>query len=125
MKRNVMVPMVLAAGFVLGSAGVVLAAGQPSNELSALANAKTSMEQAITIAQNTTGGKAVRIAFDRDHGRYIYRVRTLTKDGMDRVSIDAASGRVLTVASAMPIGRSNAADPYHVFANPEYQHDHS
>ena len=123
MKRNTMVSLVMATGLMLGSADAAVAAGRSSNELSALDNAKTSMEQAITIAQNTTGGKAMSVAFGRDHGQYVYRIRTQTRNGMDRVVIDAANGMVTTVASIAPAARSNSPDA--IFNAPEYQPDHS
>lgn len=98
MKRALVIPAIATIGLLLGAAGAAVAAvGSHPGELSALTHAKTSMEQALTIARKTTGGKAVRIAFDHDHGRYIYRVKMLTKSGMERVAIDATSGRVLTV----------------------------
>lgn len=124
MKRNGMISMVMAAGLVLGGAGVAFAA-TPSHQLSTLDHAKTSMRQAITIAQNITGGKAVRVAFNRANGHGVYRIRTATKHGMDRVVINAANGTVTTVASATPALRTNNQDPYHVFSDGEYQPDRS
>jgi len=100
------IPVIAAGSLLLGTTATALAAGYDSHELSALIGAKTSMEQAITIAQKTTGGKATSIAFGRDNGRYIYRVKTLTKSGMDKVAIDASTGRVLTIASAMSASNS-------------------
>ena len=124
MKRNTMLSTLLAGGLVLGGTAAAFAASPSSQELSDLTGAKTSMDQAISIAQKTTGGEAVRVAFADHHGQPIYRIRTLTKSGMDKVAIDATSGRVLSVASASPMASSGSSSTRFPLNLPEYAPDH-
>lgn len=123
MKRNVMLSTILAGGLMLGGTAAAFAASPNSQELSDVMGAKTSMEQALTIAQKTTGGEAIRIAFADNHGQPVYRIRTLTKNGMDKVTIDAASGRVVSVASAEPSASSGSSTQFPLNL-PEYAPDH-
>lgn len=92
-------PMVLMTDLVLGGCSNAALASwygdHRADEPTALDAAKTSAGQAVTVAENETGGRAMRIAFDHEHDRYLYRIKALDKDGTVMwVLIDATTGKI-------------------------------
>lgn len=92
-------PVAVMSGLALGGcSGSALASwygDHKAEERHALADAETTAGQAVDIAQTATGGRAMRVAFDSDHGHGLYRLKTMDKDGKVMwVLIDAATGRV-------------------------------
>jgi uncharacterized membrane protein YkoI len=92
-------PLALTASLALGGcSGTALASwygDHRAGELAALNAAKTPAGQAVTIAESETGGRAMRIDFEREHDRSLYRIKTLDAGGkVMEVRIDAATGKI-------------------------------
>lgn len=92
-------PLVLATGLALGGcSGTALASwygDHHAKEVAALDAAKISAGEAVAKAQSETGGRAMRVAFDSEHGDYLYRIKTLDKSGKAMwVLIDAKTGNI-------------------------------
>jgi len=122
----------LAAAMVLGSAAAVVSSGESgiARETPAVRDAKmllaqagpdppaaaspstvpgprTSLSQAVGVAEQRTGGRAMRAEMDRERGGYLYEIRTVSKDKSAKVLIDPASGNVVWESGF--IGRVAAA----------------
>jgi len=61
------------------------------------AGPRTSLAQAVSAAEQRTGGRAVKAGVQQKRGNHVYSVRTLSKDKSARVLIDPASGNVVRV----------------------------
>ena len=84
-----------------GAAGIAQAGDKPdAAEMAKLAAAKTSLSQAIAIAEKETGGKAIDAGFDNEDGTLSLEIEVLKDNAVSKVIIDADSGKVLKVAVA-------------------------
>lgn len=97
--RSAFLPLVLTTGVALGGCSSMAMASwhgdHRARELAALDAAKTSAGQAVTIAQTQTGGRAMRVAFDHEHQRFLYRIKVLDSDGTVKwVLIDSTTGKI-------------------------------
>jgi uncharacterized membrane protein YkoI len=90
----------IAAGIVATAAAAALAAtAQPEKETQAIAQAKTSLSQAITAAEARTSGKAIRAEFEQSRdGKWTFDVEVLAGGKVYDVAVDADSGAVLSVS---------------------------
>lgn len=71
--------------------GLVLAIGQVGG---ALAERRTSLEQAVNEARERYPGRVLSAETERRNGRESHQIRILTEDGrVKRLQIDAESGR--------------------------------
>ncbi|MEQ8399270.1 MAG: PepSY domain-containing protein [Gammaproteobacteria bacterium] len=98
MFRSKILPATMAAVIVLGASGAAFAAtgeNEDSQEIAAVLGAKTSIAQAIAAAERQTGGRAVKIDFEKEKGAYLYEVKTVSKDKVAEVFVDPASGQVV------------------------------
>ena len=59
--------------------------------------ARTSLAQAVRIAERQTGGRAWKAEMERARGAYVYEIETASQDGATEVVVDPASGNVLRV----------------------------
>jgi uncharacterized membrane protein YkoI len=83
-----------------GAAGIAQAGDKPdAAELAQLAAAKTSLSQAIAIAEKETGGKAIDADFDNEDGTLSLEIEVLKDNAVSKVIIDADTGKVLKVAA--------------------------
>ena len=97
-------------GFLIGgvlltgaASGSALAASGESQEQTALQNSRTTLAQAIGIAEQQTGGKAYDAGVDVHHGNPRIVVETNGPSGVHTVTIDAGSGQVLAnIAGSEP-----------------------
>jgi uncharacterized membrane protein YkoI len=64
---------------------------------SAAPGPRTSLGQAVGIAEKQTGGRAVSAGMRQEKGSYVYSVKTLAKDKSAKVLVDPASGNVMRV----------------------------
>ncbi|GGE48799.1 PepSY domain-containing protein [Niveispirillum cyanobacteriorum] len=69
-----------------------LGAGVEPRELTA---ASTSLAQAIGIAENKGGGKAIEAEVDHDNNRLTYEVEVLNGNGTRTIRVDGATGQVM------------------------------
>lgn len=97
MHRCRILSTTLSAVLSFGAAGAALAdveKNENAGEVAAVLEAKTSISQAIELAEQHTGGKAVQAGIEKHSGVWVYRVSTSAKDGLTDVSIDPSSGRL-------------------------------
>jgi len=84
-----------------GAAGLALAGDKlDAAEMAKLAAAKTTLSQAIAIAEKETGGKAIDADFDNKNGTLSLEIEVLKDNSVSMVTIDADTGKVLKVATA-------------------------
>jgi len=83
-----------------GAAGIAQAGDKPdAAEMARLAAAKTSLSQAIAIAEKETGGKAIDADFDNQDGTLSLEIEVLKDNAVSKVIIDADTGKVVKVAA--------------------------
>lgn len=100
----------LAAAIALGGAGAAFAAnGENRNEQRddeqqeavAVQNAKISLAQAISAAEQYTGGKAIDSGIENHDGKVLgYDVKVIKSGAVQQVLVDMGTGHVLKVAAA-------------------------
>lgn len=98
MFHSKLVPVATVAVIALCTTGTVLAKSDErglGREIADVADAKISPTQAITTAERTTDGHAMRIAIEKDNGAYVYKVRTVSKGKVSNVFVDSTSGQVV------------------------------
>jgi uncharacterized membrane protein YkoI len=102
MARTHILALALATVVALaGAAGIAHAGDKPdAAEMAKLAAAKTSLSQAIAIAEKETGGKAIDAGFDNEDGTLSLEIEVLKDNAVSKVIVDADSGKVLKVAVA-------------------------
>lgn len=88
------------AASAIGFARVVQAkdSERPTDEAAVMANAKVSMAQAITTAEQQVGGKAVDSGIEDQNGTVFLEVTVLTGTQKHKVLIDPQSGQVVKTA---------------------------
>lgn len=90
-------PTAIATTIFLSTAGVALAdrgEKESAKEIAAALNAKTPIAQAITAAEQKTGGRAMKVEVEREKGNYVYEIKTVSKDKVVKAFVDPASGKV-------------------------------
>ena len=100
MVRNSL--LAVATIVALGGAAGIAQAGDKLDaaEMAKLAAAKTSLSQAIAIAEKETGGKAIDADFDNKDGTLSLEIEVLKDNAVSMVTIDADTGKVVKVAVA-------------------------
>lgn len=97
MFRSTFLPTAIATAIFLGAAGVALAdhgEKESAKEITAALNAKTSIAQAITAAEQKTGGRAMKVEIEREKGNYVYEIKTVSNDKIVKAFVDPTSGKV-------------------------------
>ncbi len=84
----------LATGGLAGPVAHAATSGE-SREATALQHAKLTLPQAITLAEQHTGGQAYDAGADVEHGKAVISVETNGPKGVQTVVIDANSGKIL------------------------------
>jgi uncharacterized membrane protein YkoI len=86
----------LAGVVFLGLAGPTLAvSSDEAREETALQGTKLTLSQAISTAEQQTGGKAFDAGVDVDHGKPRVVVETNGPKGVQTVIVDAESGQIV------------------------------
>jgi uncharacterized membrane protein YkoI len=94
MKHGVAVAV--AGILVLGLVGPSFAAGSDeAHEETALQGTKVTLSQAISVAEQQTGGKAFDAGVDVAHGKPRIVVETSGAKGVQTVFVDAKSGEIV------------------------------
>src|SRR5213593_2676216 len=93
-RRHILAFATIAA---LGGAAGLAHAGDKldSQEMTKLMEAKTSLAQAIAIAEKETGGKAIEAGFDNEDRATTLEVKVLKERIVNRVLVDPETGKVL------------------------------
>ena len=107
MRRSGTIPATLAALLCFAITGAAFAAN-PAREkedndqkaISAIQQAKTSLVQAITAAEQETGGKAIETGIENRDGILAYEITTAKGNTLETVLVDPDSGKVVTVKHA-------------------------
>ncbi len=95
MSRTTKIGIVTVA---LATAGVVaFAANTMENDATALASAQVSLSQAISSAEQHTGGKAARAEFEHTRTGWVYDVEIVNGSKKVDVRVDPTSGTVISV----------------------------
>ena len=90
----------LALAAVMLAVGPALAAGTAENaEQTALLHSQLTLSQAIAAAEQRTGGKAYDAGVDAAHGKPRIVVETNGAGGVQTVTVDANSGRIISTHS--------------------------
>jgi uncharacterized membrane protein YkoI len=81
------------AGSIAYAAG---SAHEERDEAQALAQARTSLVQAIEAAERHAGGKAVSARLEDENGRFVYEVEVIASGKSTGVKVDSGDGKVLS-----------------------------
>jgi uncharacterized membrane protein YkoI len=94
--------LALAAVAALGGVAGIAYAGDTldADAMAKLMAAKTTLGQAIAIAEKETGGKAIDADFAHEDGAMTAEIEVLKDKSVSKVVIDADSGKVLKVTVA-------------------------
>jgi len=96
MNTKLATTLALAGLLAAGTLGAAFAAGQDEDrDATALQGAKVSLIQAITTAEQQTGGQAFDAGVDTKGGRTRIAVETNGPKGVQTLTIDAQSGQVV------------------------------
>lgn len=94
-----LVSAVMAAVIAAGAGGVAFVAtngkGEDAREIKAALSAKVTAAQAITAAEQKTGGRAFEIGLEDENGNVLYEVKTITRYKVVEASIDPLTGQVM------------------------------
>jgi uncharacterized membrane protein YkoI len=84
-----------------GAAGLAYAEDKPdSGEMAKLMAARTTLAQAIAIAEKETGGTAIDAGFQNENGATTLEVEVLKDKTVSKVIVDAETGKVVKVTVA-------------------------
>lgn len=70
--------------------------GGQENDAALLSNAKISLSQAITAAEQHVQGKAVRAELEDENGILVYGVEVTSGTGITDVKVDISNGKILS-----------------------------
>jgi uncharacterized membrane protein YkoI len=100
MIRKTILPVAVAGMIAIGVSAAAYARNEnATDEAAIIANAKVSMVQAITTAEQQVGGKAVGTGIEDQDGTVYFEVQVLKNGTRHKVLIDPQTGKVVkTVA---------------------------
>jgi uncharacterized membrane protein YkoI len=96
MKRKLLAGAAAAAVAAMIAGGAYAARQQEPEEALAIANAKISLVQAVTAAEQHAGGKAAKAELETSQGRQVFDVEVVTAKTVMDVKVDATDGKVLS-----------------------------
>jgi uncharacterized membrane protein YkoI len=94
MQKLIIAGLVGTAAF---SGAGTFARNRDTNEAAIIANAKVSVAQAITTAEQVTGGMAVKAGIEDEDGTVFLKVQILKGNQRQKVFVDPQSGQVVKV----------------------------
>jgi uncharacterized membrane protein YkoI len=94
-KKAIIVATVLA----LGAGTAAFAKGRGNDAVSELAQAKITLAQAITAAEQHVGGQATKAELERHKGKTAFEVEVVKGSAVSKVVVDATDGKVLATAA--------------------------
>ena len=108
-RRHILALATIAA--LGGMAGIAQADDKPdAQEMAKLMAAKTSLAQAIAIAEKETGGRAIDAGFDNEDGTVTLEVEVLKDKDVSKVVVDAETGKVVKVTALDAEDGENGGD---------------
>ncbi len=78
--------------------GGAFAANSADNDALGIADAKTSLIQAVTAAEQQVGGKASRAEYARHQDQWVFDIEVVNGTKVMDVTVDPASGKVLATS---------------------------
>ena len=89
----------------IGAAGIAYTAAAENRkedkaEIATLSNAKIPLAQAIAIAEQQSGGKAIDAGLEDENGKLVFEVQVAKADSVHTVLVDAAAGTILDTRNA-------------------------
>lgn len=100
---------IVATVLALGVGTAVYAKERGNDAIVDLAQAKISLTQAITAAEQHAGGQATKAELERHKGRTAFEVEVVKGDIVSNVTVDSVNGKVLA-AKADPQDRHEKED---------------
>ena len=100
MQRKLYV--VAIAALAAGAIGTVYAAKSQEEEATAVAAAKTTLNQAVNAAEQHVGGRASRAEYERHNAQWVYDVEVAKDAKVMDVKVDPATGKVLVAMEDKP-----------------------
>ena len=97
MKRQLH-QMAAVAVLSLTAVGAAFAANSADNDALGIAEAKISLTQAVTAAEQQVGGKASSADYERHQDQWVFEVEVVNGNQIMDVQVDPSSGKVLAVA---------------------------
>jgi len=94
MKRKLY--LIAFAVFSTTAVGYAYAANAMENDALAIQSAKTSLAQAVTVAEQHVAGKASRAEFEKHKDKWLFDVEVVSGKKVMDVEVDPESGKVLT-----------------------------
>jgi uncharacterized membrane protein YkoI len=94
MKRKPHQAAILAA-LSVAAVGGAFAANSPDNDALGIADAKTSLTQAIAAAERQVGGKVSRADYERHQDQWTFDVEVVNGTKVMDVKVDPSTGKVL------------------------------
>lgn len=98
MLRFRIIPVAAIAAMALATSSVSRAETvdtEHSREVARVLNAHTSLSEAIGAAEKETGGRALKIGYEKDNGAYVYEIKTFKNKKIIEILIDPVSGKVI------------------------------
>jgi uncharacterized membrane protein YkoI len=83
------------AMLAFAATGSTFAAKFVDNDALGIADAQTSLTQAVTAAEQHVGGKAARAEYERHHDRWVFDVEVVKGSKVMDVTVDPSTGQVL------------------------------
>jgi len=99
MQRKILIPALIMAAGIATAGGLVYAkqSGAEQNEAMVnLAQAKISLAQAVTTAEQHVGGRASRAELENENGRLVYGVEVADNTKTMDVKVDATDGSIVS-----------------------------
>ena len=97
MYRNTKLSL-LAVAIAATSALAYAATGGKENDALAVGNAKTTLSQAVTVAEQHANGRAARAEYENSKQGWVYDVEVVSGAKVFDVRVDAEKGTVLSSA---------------------------
>lgn len=97
MVRSKLIPVAVLVAVAFSGAPAAFAASKKaadSSEMAVVLSAKTTLGQAISAAEQETGGRALKAEMHNEKDTYFYEIETVAKDQLAEVLIDPATGKV-------------------------------
>lgn len=97
MTSRKLIPVTLVAALALAATGTAAFAGSRDrdiNDATVMANAKITLAQAVTLAEQQAAGRAVSADLRHAHGQPSIVVEVAAKDGTHKVLVDPATGKI-------------------------------
>ena len=76
--------------------GTAYGANSPENDARTVQQAKISLTQAIAIAEQHVGGKAIHAELEDENGTLVYGVEVASGEQTTDVKVDVSDGRILS-----------------------------